>query len=98
MARQRLLSHTEMLFLRKSRVFLRRNLARHVETDFHLLHLQPYFVADHDGQLENVPMLMRLRDIPGFPAKLVQLPKAGKSARLHRVLDDLRCKLLRDSI
>jgi hypothetical protein len=90
MARQRLLSQGELLFLRRSRVLLRRNLERNMEMDFPLLHLQPYFMSEPHGLLEHVPPVLRLRDLPGFPAKLAVLPVESRRKRLEELLHVLR--------
>lgn len=93
MARQRLLSRAELLFLRKSRVLLRRNLECNMELDFPLLHLQQYFIQEPHGQLAHVPPVLRLRDLPGYPAKPAVLPVESRRKRLEELLKFLQRRL-----
>lgn len=82
-----------MLFLHKSRVFLRRNLARTVEQEFPLLDLQQYYLPDPHGPLENVTPKMRLRKLPGYPPKILYASARIRSLRLDELLQRLRYRV-----
>ncbi|KAG7402393.1 Gametoproteintin-binding protein 2 [Phytophthora boehmeriae] len=74
MARQRLLSSTDMRILRRSHVMLERNLSWHMDDDFQHLALLPYFITKtstkHAPELKHVPDFFNWRDLPGFPLKI----------------------------
>ncbi|KAG2947032.1 hypothetical protein PC117_g7151 [Phytophthora cactorum] len=75
MARQRLLSHSDIRVLRRSHVMLERNLSWHMEDDFAHLALLPYFITKnssmmkHTPELKDVPDFFNWRDLPNFPKK-----------------------------
>ncbi|KAG6969767.1 hypothetical protein JG687_00003009 [Phytophthora cactorum] len=76
MARQRLLSHSDIRVLRRSHVMLERNLSWHMEDDFAHLALLPYFITKnssmmkHTPELKDVPDFFNWRDLPNFPKKI----------------------------
>lgn len=63
MARQRLLSHSDIRVLRRSHVMLERNLTWHMEDDFAHLALLPYFVSKHSSVMKHTP---ELKHVPDF--------------------------------
>eukprot|EP00644_Phytophthora_capsici_P004232 jgi/Phyca11/7126/fgenesh1_pm.PHYCAscaffold_17_\ len=98
MARQRVLSHTDIRCLRRSHVMLERNLTRHMENDFEHLALLPYFVTKqssmmkHTQELKHVPDFFNWRDLPNFPKKVRRLSKEDKVARLRAITESLQSR------
>lgn len=98
MARQRLLSHSDIRVLRRSHVMLERNLTWHMEDDFAHLALLPYFVSKHSSvmkhtpELKHVPDFFNWRDLPNFPKKVRRLTRDAKVARLHDIAETLQAR------
>ncbi|KAG6613392.1 histone-lysine N-methyltransferase ASH1L isoform X1 [Phytophthora cinnamomi] len=98
MARQRLLSHSDIRVLRRSHVMLERNLTWHMEDEFAHLALLPYFVSKHSSvmkhtpELKHVPDFFNWRDLPNFPKKVRRLTRPAKVARLHEIAETLQAR------
>ncbi|KAE9022161.1 hypothetical protein PF005_g5049 [Phytophthora fragariae] len=101
MARQRLLSHTDIRVLRRSHVMLERNLTWHMEDEFAHLALLPYFISKHLAVMKHTPELKRVpdffnwRDLPNFPKKMRRLTRDAKVARLHGIAETLHTLKIR---
>ncbi|CAI5739904.1 unnamed protein product [Hyaloperonospora brassicae] len=91
MARQRLLSSSDIRVLRRSHVMLERNLTWHMDTEFEHLALLPYFITKqssaikHAPELQHVPDFFNWRELPNFPKKPRQRPQDAKVARLCKI-------------
>ncbi|CAI5733003.1 unnamed protein product [Peronospora destructor] len=98
MARQRLLSSSDIRVLRRSHVMLERNLAQHMEDDFNHLALLPYFITKHSSMMKHAPELKHVpdffswRDLPHFPKKARLLPHKAKVARLCKIAETLQAR------
>uniref|UniRef100_A0AAV1UH73 Histone-lysine N-methyltransferase n=1 Tax=Peronospora matthiolae TaxID=2874970 RepID=A0AAV1UH73_9STRA len=98
MARQRLLSSSDVRVLRRSNVMLERNLTRHMEAEFDHLALMPYFITKqtstvkHTPELKHVPDFFNWRELPNFPKKPRQLLQAAKVARLSKIAELLQAR------
>ncbi|KAL7683122.1 putative AWS domain, histone-lysine N-methyltransferase, H3 lysine-4 specific [Plasmopara halstedii] len=99
MARQRLLSSSEVRVLRRSRIILKRNLTWHMDDDFAHLALLPYFVTKpssqvikHMPELKYVPDFFNWRDLPNFPKKVRVISRQAKIARLSEITTSLQAK------
>ena len=98
MARQRLLSSSDIRVLRRSHVMLERNLTQHMEDDFNHLALLPYFVTKHSSMMKHAPELKHVpdffswRDLPHFPRRACLLPRKTKVARLCKIVETLQAR------
>ncbi|CAH0491350.1 unnamed protein product [Peronospora effusa] len=98
MARQRLLSSSDIRVLRRSHVMLERNLTQHMENDFDHLALLPYFITKHSSMMKHAPELKHVpdffswRDLPHFPKKARLLPRKAKVARLCKIAETLQAR------
>lgn len=94
----RLLTKKEVVRVRSARVLLHRNLRKHQESNFELLFLEPYFLANTQGDVlnESVPPKLRLRELVGFLQKPPLLPKDQKTARLNMLTQRLSAHLPSD--
>ncbi|KAG7391340.1 Histone-Lysine N-Methyltransferase ash1l [Phytophthora pseudosyringae] len=98
MARQRLLSSSDIRVLRRSHVMLERNLSWHMEDDFAHLALLPYFITKHPSvmkhtpELKHVPDFFNWRDLPNFPQKARRLSREAKVGRLRSITASLQAR------
>ncbi|GLD93194.1 hypothetical protein PINS_up001786 [Pythium insidiosum] len=86
---QRILTKKDAAFLAQRRVLLRRNLTWHVESNLHMLCLEPHFMLEN-GRLGHVPPVFSLRDLPTYPARIKLPPREERTARLEKLIQKLR--------